>query len=62
MYIKKIKTFLKNYKNYEIVEFLKILEYSNKKWFNKFKFEKDFIIKNILWRIQIIVKNLIMIF
>ncbi len=60
MYIKKLKSFLKNYKNYKIIEFLKILEYSNKKWFNKFKFEKDFIIKNILWRIQIIVKNLIM--
>lgn len=48
MYIKNIKSFLKNYKNYEIIEFLKILEYSNKKLFDKFKFEKDFLLSIIL--------------
>ncbi len=48
MYIEKINDFLPNYKNYEINDFLHILEYSNVKKFDKSKFEKDFLLTLIL--------------
>ena len=39
MYITKISDFLANYKNYEIKDFIQILEHSNTKKFDKSKFE-----------------------
>ena len=39
MYIKKIKNFYSLYENYDIEDFLKILENSNKLWFDRIKFE-----------------------
>ena len=48
MYIGKINDFLWNYKNFEIKDFIQILEYSNTKKFDKSKFEKDFLLTLIL--------------
>lgn len=48
MYITKISDFLANYKNYEIKDFIQILEHSNTKKFDKSKFEKDFLLTLIL--------------
>jgi hypothetical protein len=48
MYIRKISDFLPNYKNYEIKDFIQILEYSNAKQFDKSKYEKDFLLTLIL--------------
>lgn len=48
MYIGKINAFLAKYKNYEIKDFIQILEYSNTKKFEKSKFEKDFLLTLIL--------------
>lgn len=48
MYITKINDFLANYKNYEIKDFIQILEHSNIKKFEKSKFEKDFLLTLIL--------------
>jgi len=48
MYITKINDFLANYNNYESKDFIQILEYSNIKKFDKYKFEKDFLLTLIL--------------
>ena len=48
MYIGKISDFISNYKNYEIKDFIQILEHSNVKKFDKSKFEKDFLLTLIL--------------
>lgn len=48
MYIGKISGFLWNYKNYEIKDFIQILEHSNTKKFDKSKYEKDFLLTLIL--------------
>jgi hypothetical protein len=48
MYIRKINDFLLSYKNYEIKDFIQILEHSNAKKFNKSKYEKDFLLTLIL--------------
>lgn len=48
MFIKNIKKFLPNYENISEKEFLEILKISNKKDFNQFKFEKDFLLTLIL--------------
>ncbi|MDD4151840.1 MAG: nucleotidyl transferase AbiEii/AbiGii toxin family protein, partial [Candidatus Gracilibacteria bacterium] len=48
MYIRKISDFLSIYKNYEIKDFIQILEYSNAKKFDKSKYEKDFLLTLIL--------------
>lgn len=48
MYINKISDFLSIYKNYEKKDFIQILEYSNTKKFNIYKYEKDFLLTLIL--------------
>jgi hypothetical protein len=48
MYIEKISFFLEKYQNMKKDEFIKIINISNKKEFNIYKFEKDFLLTIIL--------------
>jgi len=48
MYIKKINIFLNDYNNIKKDDFLKIIKFSNKKWFDIYKYEKDFLLSLIL--------------
>lgn len=48
MYIEKISEFLENYQNIQKDEFIKIINLSNKKEFDIYKYEKDFLLTLIL--------------
>jgi uncharacterized protein len=48
MYIEKISYFLKDYQNIKKDEFIKIINLSNKKEFDIYKYEKDFLLTLIL--------------
>ncbi|MBW7954956.1 nucleotidyl transferase AbiEii/AbiGii toxin family protein [Candidatus Gracilibacteria bacterium] len=48
MYIEKISDFLKDYQNIKKDEFIKIINLSNKKEFDIYKYEKDFLLTLIL--------------
>lgn len=48
MYIANIQTFLPLYQNFEKEKFLAILDRSNTRDFDPFKFEKDFLLTLIL--------------
>lgn len=48
MYIEKIKDFLEKYQNIKKDEFIKIINLSNKKEFDIYKYEKDFLLTLIL--------------
>lgn len=50
MYIERINTFLEKYKNLKKEEFIKIINLSNEKGFDIYKFEKDFLLTLILIR------------
>lgn len=48
MYIEKINNFLEKYKNLKKEEYVKMLNISNEKVFDIYKFEKDFLLTLIL--------------
>jgi hypothetical protein len=48
MFIKNIKKFLPSYENISEKDLLEILKISNKKDFDQFKFEKDFLLTLVL--------------
>ncbi len=51
MFIANIKKFLPEYENYKKSEFIKILNWSNKLWFDSYKMEKDFLLTLVLIKI-----------
>ncbi len=48
MFIEKIRAFLPEYGNFTVEEFLEMLEISNVRKFDRFKFEKDFLLSLVL--------------
>lgn len=50
MFIEKIRAFLPEYGNFTVEEFLIMLETSNVRKFDRFKFEKDFLLSLVLMK------------